>query len=75
MEGFIFLDLVHQRKRAIMPFVRLENVTFINDTFNFYQLNFQIKPLNQRGNNQRLCCVFLISLRDTVASAYCAFLK
>ena len=25
--------------------------------------------------NQPLCCVFLISLRDTVASAYCAFLK
>ena len=35
-EGFIFLDLVHQRKRAIMPFVRLENVTSINDAFNFY---------------------------------------
>ena len=36
MEGFIFLDLVHQRKRAIMPFVRLENATSINDAFNFY---------------------------------------
>ena len=35
-EGFISLDLVHQRKRTIMPFVRLENVTSINDSFNFH---------------------------------------
>ena len=36
MGGFIFLDLVHQRKRTTMLFVRLENVTFISDIFNFY---------------------------------------
>ena len=44
-EGFIFLDLVHQRKRAIMRFVRLETVTFINDTFNFYWLDLQTQAL------------------------------
>ena len=41
----------------------------------FINLTYKLKPLNQRGNNQGLCCVFLISLRDTVASAYCSFLK
>ena len=41
----------------------------------FINITYKLKPLNQRGNNQGLCCVFLISLRDTVASAYCSFLK
>ena len=38
-EGFIFLDLVHQRKRAIMPFVRLEIGRLLIIHSIFYWLN------------------------------------
>ena len=48
-EGFIFLDFVHQRKRAIVSFVKLENVTSMNDAFIFIDLTYKLKPLNQRG--------------------------
>ena len=65
-EGFIFLDLVHQRKRAIMPFVRLENVTSINDAFNFYWINFQTQAFKPTWLTINVCVVYLSFLQGTL---------
>ena len=64
-EGFIFLDFVHQRKRAIVSFVRLEIVTSMNDAFNFYWLNLQTQAFKPTWLTINICVVYLSFLQGT----------